>query len=78
VYAAEGYDAATAFVKAFQAGSTTPDAINTFLSTVKFQGLAKPIQFQPDGNVVGTAIFIHQVKAGKIGLLGNSKEAKLS
>ena len=77
VYAAEGYDAATAFVKAFQAGNTTPETINTFLSTVSFQGLAKPIQFQPDGNVVGTAIFIHQVKNGKIALLGNSKDAKL-
>jgi hypothetical protein len=27
--------------------------------------------------VVGTAIFIHQVRNGKIELLGNSKEAKL-
>jgi len=77
VYAAEGYDAATAFVKAIQGGNTTPETINTFLSTVSFQGLAKPIQFQPDGNVVRTAIFIHQVKDGKIALLGNSKDAKL-
>jgi len=45
VYAAEGYDAATAFVKAIQGGNTTPETINTFLSTVSFQGLAKPIQF---------------------------------
>jgi ABC-type branched-subunit amino acid transport system substrate-binding protein len=77
VYAAEGHDAATAFVKALQAGDTTPDTINTFLAAVKFQGLAKPIQFQPDGNVVGTAIFIHEVKNGKFQLLGNSKDAKL-
>jgi len=77
VYAAEGYDAATAFVKAIQAGNTTPDGINKFLAAVHFQGLAKPIQFQPDGDVVGTAIFIHEVENGKIELLGNSKEAKL-
>jgi branched-chain amino acid transport system substrate-binding protein len=77
VYAAEGYDAATAFVKAIQAGNTTPDGINKFLATVHFQGLAKPIQFQPDGDVVGTAIFIHEVENGKIELLGNSKEARL-
>jgi branched-chain amino acid transport system substrate-binding protein len=78
VYAAEGYDAATAFVKAIQAGNTTPEAINNFLATVKYPGVAKPIQFQPDGNVMGTAIFIHRVRNGKIELLGNSKEAKLS
>lgn len=77
VYAAEGHDAATAFVKAIQAGNTTPEAINNFLATVSFQGVAKLTQFQPDGNVVGTAIFIHQVRNGKIELLGNSKEAKL-
>jgi branched-chain amino acid transport system substrate-binding protein len=77
VYSTEGYDAATAFIKAIQAGNTTPDAINNFLATVSFQGVAKPIKFQPDGDVVGTDIFIHQVKNGKLELLGNAKDAKL-
>jgi branched-chain amino acid transport system substrate-binding protein len=77
VYSTEGYDAATAFIKAIQAGSTTPDAINNFLSTLSFQGIAKPVKFQPDGDVVSSDIFIHQVKNGKLELLGDSKEAKL-
>jgi branched-chain amino acid transport system substrate-binding protein len=77
VYSTEGYDAATAFIKAIQAGHITPDAINTFLSTVSFQGVAKPVKFQPNGNVEASEIFIHVIKGGQVQLLGNSKEAKL-
>ncbi|GAA5150852.1 branched-chain amino acid ABC transporter substrate-binding protein [Pseudonocardia eucalypti] len=77
VYASEGADAATAFVKAVQAGHTTPEAINSFLATVSFPGVAKLTKFQPNGNVVGAAIFIHQVRNGKLELLGNAKDAKL-
>ncbi len=77
VYAAEGYDAATAYVKAIQAGNVTSETINTFLSTVDFPGIGKTIKFQPDGNVVGDNIFIHQIKNGKVELLGNAKVAKL-
>jgi len=77
VYSTEGYDAATAFVKAIQARNTTPEAINNFLSTLSFQGVAKPVKFQPNGDVVSTDIFIHQVRNGKLELLGSSKSAKL-
>ncbi|WP_028935912.1 branched-chain amino acid ABC transporter substrate-binding protein [Pseudonocardia spinosispora] len=77
VYSTEGYDAATAFIKAIQAGNTTPETINTFLATLSFQGVAKPIKFQPNGDVEGVDIFIHQVKNGKLELLGPSTEAKL-
>jgi branched-chain amino acid transport system substrate-binding protein len=77
VYSTEGYDAATAYIKAVQAGNTTPDAINTFLATLSFEGVAKAVKFQPNGDVVGTDIFIHQVKNGQLELLGNSKDAKL-
>jgi branched-chain amino acid transport system substrate-binding protein len=77
VYSTEGYDAATAYVKAVQAGNTTSDAINNFLATVSFDGVAKPIRFQPTGDVVSSDIFIHQVKNGQLELLGNSKTARL-
>ena len=60
-----------------QAGNTTSDAINNFLSTLSFQGVAKPVKFQPDGDVVSTDIFVYQVKNGQLSLLGNTKDAKL-
>ena len=78
IYAAEGYDAATAYVKAIQAGNTTPDTINTFLSTLDFAGVAKPVKFQPNGDPVASDIFVYEIKDGAIKLLGNTKEAKLS
>jgi branched-chain amino acid transport system substrate-binding protein len=77
VYATEGYDAATAFINAIKAGNTTSDAINNYLATESFQGIAKPVKFQPDGDVASSDIFIHQVKNGRLELLGNSKVAKL-
>jgi branched-chain amino acid transport system substrate-binding protein len=77
VYATEGYDAATAFVKAIEAGNTTSESINNYLATISYQGVAKAIKFRPNGNVESTAIFIHRVHGGKFDLLGNSKDAKL-
>ena len=77
VYSTEGYDAATAYIQAVQAGNTTADTINTFLATISYQGIAKPVKFQPDGDVVSTDIFVYQVQNGKLSLLGNTKDAKL-
>lgn len=77
IYAAEGYDAATAFINAIKAGKTTPDDINTYLSTENFQGVAKPIKFQANGEIAGTDIFVHEVKGGKLTLLGKTTDAQL-
>jgi branched-chain amino acid transport system substrate-binding protein len=77
VYATEGYDGATAFINAIKAGNTTSEAINNYLATEKFEGVAKQVSFRPTGDVASDEIFIHQVKNGKLELLGNSKTAKL-
>jgi branched-chain amino acid transport system substrate-binding protein len=77
IYATEGYDAATAFIKAVQAGNTTSDTINEYLKTADFPGLSKQIKFQENGEPQANAIFVYQVKGGVIKLLGSSTEAKL-
>jgi branched-chain amino acid transport system substrate-binding protein len=77
VYSTEGYDAATAYIKAVRAGNTTPEAINRYLATLSFPGVAKPTRFQPNGNVANSDIFVYVVHSGRIELLGNTKEAKL-
>ena len=76
-YATEGYDAATALVNAIRSGAVTPKAINSFLSTEDFPGVAKRIRFRPDGDVDSTDIFIHRVRGGRFDLLGEAKVAKL-
>jgi branched-chain amino acid transport system substrate-binding protein len=77
VYSTEGYDAATAYIKAVRAGNSTPEAINRYLATLSFPGVAKPIKFQPNGNVANSDIFIYEVRGGQLQLLGNSRESKL-
>src|SRR6202012_2656974 len=59
VYSTEGYDAATAFINAIKAGNTTSEAINNYLVTEKFDGVAKPVSFKPTGDVASDEIFIH-------------------
>ncbi|GLW63238.1 branched chain amino acid ABC transporter substrate-binding protein [Actinomadura rubrobrunea] len=78
IYSAEGYDAATALIKAVEAGNTEPEKINEFLKTVSFDGAGKKIQFAENGSLATKDIFIYEVKDRTIPLLGNSAEAKPS
>jgi branched-chain amino acid transport system substrate-binding protein len=75
IYAAEGYDAATAFIEAIKAGKTTAEDINTFLSTVDVAGVTKQIKFGPNGEPAGGDVFVYEFKGQAYTLLGNSKEA---
>ncbi|ONI89462.1 branched chain amino acid ABC transporter substrate-binding protein [Saccharothrix sp. ALI-22-I] len=77
IYATEGYDAATVFIKAIQAGNTTGEKINEYLKTISFEGVSKPIKFKANGEPENNAIFIYQVKAGVLKLLGPAEEAKI-
>ncbi|MEU5696994.1 branched-chain amino acid ABC transporter substrate-binding protein [Actinosynnema sp. NPDC020468] len=77
IYATEGYDAATAFIKAVEAGKTTSTDINDYLKTISFEGVSKPIKFKSNGEPENNAIFVYQVKGGVLKLLGPAAEAKL-
>ena len=77
IYATEGYDAATAFIKAIQAGNTTGEKINEFLKTVSFEGVSKPIKFKENGEPEANEIFVYEVEGGQIALLGAAGEATL-
>ena len=41
VYSTEGYDAASVFIKALEAGKTTPKDINDCLTTLSFKGIRR-------------------------------------
>jgi branched-chain amino acid transport system substrate-binding protein len=77
IYATEGYDAATLFLDAIKKGNTTAEAINTYISGAKLDGVSKKLAFKPNGEPDSTSIFIYQVKNGAITLLGSSTEARL-
>lgn len=78
IYAAEGYDAATAFIEAVKAGNTTPDKINDFLKTIDVQGVTKQIKFGENGEPAGGDVFVYLFKGPSYTLLGNSKDATVS
>ncbi|MEU9885765.1 branched-chain amino acid ABC transporter substrate-binding protein [Sphaerisporangium sp. NPDC051011] len=77
IYATEGYDAMTTFLKAIGSGATTTDAINDAVGKSDFQGISKPIKFDPNGEPSAKSIYIYQVKGGQIGLLGDTTTATL-
>lgn len=75
-YSSEGYDATNLFLKAIDAGKTTPDAINNYLKTVNYQGVSKPIKFAPNGELKNSLLFISEIINGKLTYLGDAKTAK--
>jgi branched-chain amino acid transport system substrate-binding protein len=76
IYAAEGYDAATAFIEVIKAGKTTAEEINTALSSLAVPGVTKQIKFSPTGEPTATDVYVYEVKGSTLPLLGNAKEAK--
>jgi branched-chain amino acid transport system substrate-binding protein len=77
IFATEGYDSATAFIKAVEAGNTTTAKINDFLATLEFEGVSKPLKFKENGEPEANSIFVYQVLNGEITALGPSEEAEL-
>lgn len=74
-YSAESFDATNTFIAAMNellAGHKhiTRAAIVGQLHKINIQGLTKPIKFRAYGNIAGSAIYVNQVKNGKIVQLG--------
>ena len=74
LYSVEGFDAANHLLAAIMAGKTTRADINTYVSTTPYKGLLKNYQYQADGELQGGGdIIVHEVKQGKITLVGPVK-----
>jgi branched-chain amino acid transport system substrate-binding protein len=71
-YSAEGFDVANVYLNAIKAGKTSSTDINDYLKTVNYQGVSKPIQFQPNGEITAKQIFLFNVKSGKLNFLGDA------
>lgn len=50
-YAPQGYDAAQSILNAIKAGKHNRSGINTYLSTISFDGVSGHIKFLPNGNL---------------------------
>jgi branched-chain amino acid transport system substrate-binding protein len=74
LYSVEGFDAANHILAAIKAGKTTRADINTYISTTAYKGLLKNYQYQADGELQGGGdIIVHEIKSGKIALVGPVK-----
>lgn len=74
LYSVEGFDAANHVIAALKAGKTTRADINTYISTTPYKGILKTYQYQTDGELQGGGdIIVHEVKSGKITLVGPVK-----
>ena len=71
-YSAEAYDATNALVSVLEKLGNNPStsAIVDAYKKVDFQGLTKTIKFTDAGDIAGDAVYIYQVKDGKIVQLG--------
>ncbi|HUV57665.1 MAG TPA: branched-chain amino acid ABC transporter substrate-binding protein [Acidimicrobiales bacterium] len=70
-YAPEAYDATNAIINAMKhMKKVTRVAIVNALHKLTYKGMTKVIKFQKNGNIAGSAIYVNQVKNGKIVQLG--------
>jgi branched-chain amino acid transport system substrate-binding protein len=71
-YSAEAYDAANTVISVMKSigANVSRAAVVSGLRTVDYKGLTKTVQFQSNGDISGTAVYIYQVKSGKITVLG--------
>jgi branched-chain amino acid transport system substrate-binding protein len=77
-YSAEGFDAASAFMMAIDAGKTTPADMLSYINAIDFKGVSKQIKFESNGELAGKLLFVTQVKDGKLAFLGDTDTASPS
>lgn len=74
-YSPEAYDATNLIIAAMKtiSGPITRTNVNTAINGITYTGLTKTIRFQPNGEVIGTTIFIYGVDGGKRVLKGTTE-----
>lgn len=77
-YSDVAYDAMNIFLKGIDEGNTTTEKMNTFLSTVEFQGVANKYKFTAEGELDPQYLKIWAFKFGADGLEKPDQEIKIS
>ncbi len=67
LYSPEAYDASKILIQGIKAGNTDRAALLRYVEGLgRFDGISKPIEFDPNGNLKAKTFFVFQVKGGKI------------
>jgi branched-chain amino acid transport system substrate-binding protein len=77
-YSDVAFDAANVFLQGIEAGNTTPEKLNTFLSTVNYKGIANTYKFTPAGELDPTLIKVWAFKFDESGDTKADVEIKTS
>jgi branched-chain amino acid transport system substrate-binding protein len=77
-YSDVAYDAANIFLKGLDEGNTTPEKMNTFLSTVKFDGVANTYKFTDAGELDPQYVKVWGFKYDASGVEQPDQEIKTS
>ncbi len=65
-YSVEAFDAANLLLQGINAGNTTGPALNTYLSTADYKGLANELKFDSTNQIVSPTIYAFEVKGGQV------------
>lgn len=75
VYSSEAFDAVNIFIEGIVAGNTTRAELLAYLEGLTtYKGISKTIEWQENGNVKTDAVYLFEVKAGKLVPLANTAE----
>jgi branched-chain amino acid transport system substrate-binding protein len=71
-YSPEAFDAANTIISVLKqlGASATREKVLAALPSVDYKGITKEVKFESNGNISGTAVYVYQVKSGKITSLG--------
>ena len=74
-YSTEGYDATNILISGIRAGNTTRPALLTYVEGIgTYDGVGKPIEFEADGNIKASGVFVYEFQNGAIKVLGTTDE----
>ena len=65
-YSAEAYDAATILLQGIDKGANSRPALLNFVKSYNGQGLTKKFQWQPNGELTDTPVYVYRVDGDKI------------
>lgn len=69
-YSAQGYDAANFILAAIKAGNTSAKAINSYLASNSYTGVAGPLKFNSQGEINAPQVEAYQVQNGALTPVG--------
>lgn len=70
IYSSEGYDVTNMLLQAISEGNVDRTSINEWLDTASYQGITKTLQFQEDGELPDSTIYMYKIQDGQIVSVG--------